>query len=117
MQDLRLPWLYCAIALIRYRCLSSRKGVALMSSCACAARPWSTDLASWLRTHRQTWFHERGALSNKGMKLTKLSPAPGRMERRLMPAPSQSDAGTALQLIPGVGPTAGWRALTEADAS
>jgi hypothetical protein len=36
------------------------------------------------------------------MKLTKLSPAPGRLERRLMPAPSQSNAGTALQLIPGV---------------
>jgi hypothetical protein len=39
---------------------------------------------------------------NKGMKLTKLSAAPGRTERRLMPAPSPQHAGTALQLIPGV---------------
>jgi hypothetical protein len=33
------------------------------------------------------------------MKLTKLSPALGKMERRLMPAPSRSYAGTASQLI------------------
>jgi hypothetical protein len=42
---------------------------------------------------------------NKAMKLTKLSPAPGRKERRLMPAPSNLCAGTASQLIAGVGPT------------
>jgi hypothetical protein len=50
-----------------------------------------------------------GALSNKGMKLTKLSAAPtlapqaalGRRCRR-MPAPACMDAGTASQLIPGV---------------
>jgi hypothetical protein len=49
------------------------------------------------------------ALSNKGMKLTKVSAAPtlapqaalGRRCRR-MPAPSRSGAGTASQLIPGV---------------
>jgi hypothetical protein len=46
-----------------------------------------------------------GTRPNKGMKLTKLSAAPGRMERRLMPAPSHSGAGTASQLIPGVRPT------------
>jgi hypothetical protein len=48
-------------------------------------------------------------LSNKGMKLTKLSAAPtlapqaalGRRCRR-MPAPARMDAGTASQLIPGV---------------
>jgi hypothetical protein len=40
--------------------------------------------------------------SNKAMKLTKLSPAPGRMERRLMPALARMDAGTASQLIAGV---------------
>jgi hypothetical protein len=44
--------------------------------------------------------------SNKGMKLTKLSAAwlPG-WTCRLMPALAISDAGTASQLIPGVGPT------------
>ena len=49
---------------------------------------------------------------NKGMKLTKLSAAPTlapraalSRRRRLMPAPVGSDAGTASQLIPGVGPT------------
>ena len=48
-------------------------------------------------------------LSNKGMKLTKLSAAPtlapqaalGRRCRR-MPAPPRQHAGTASQLIPGV---------------
>jgi hypothetical protein len=55
---------------------------------------------------------KHGVLSNKGMKLTKLSAAPehGRPARlvrrcRLMPAPVRSDAGTASQLIPGVGRT------------
>ncbi len=45
----------------------------------------------------------RGAPSNKGMKLTKLSAA-WLLEWtcRLMPAPSWLDAGTASQLIPGV---------------
>jgi hypothetical protein len=49
---------------------------------------------------------------NKGMKLTKLSAAPehGRpawlsLRCRLMPAPARMDAGTASQLIPGVGQT------------
>jgi hypothetical protein len=55
------------------------------------------------------------ARSNKGMKLTKLSAAPllapqaalGRRCRR-MPAPVNGmDAGTASQLIPGVGRTFG----------
>jgi hypothetical protein len=52
---------------------------------------------------------------NKGMKLTKLSAAPtlapqAALSRRchLMPAPANGmDAGTASQLIPGVGPTKG----------
>jgi hypothetical protein len=55
---------------------------------------------------------ERGMPSNKGMKLTKLSAAPehGRLawlplRCRLMPAPAGLDAGTASQLIPGVGRT------------
>jgi len=49
---------------------------------------------------------DRAAQSNKGMKLTKLSAA-WLLERtcRLMPAPAGSDAGTASQLIPGVGQT------------
>jgi hypothetical protein len=54
-------------------------------------------------------------LSNKGMKLTKLSAAPayGRpvwlsLRCRLMPAPPRPHAGTASQLIPGVRRT--WRA-------
>ena len=44
----------------------------------------------------------RVAPQNKRMKLTKLSPAPGRLERRLMPALARMDAGTASQLIRGV---------------
>jgi hypothetical protein len=44
--------------------------------------------------------------SNKGMQLTKLSAAPlDDSKCRLMPAPSHSYAGTASQLIPGVGLT------------
>ena len=44
--------------------------------------------------------------SNKRMKLTKLSPAPFRGRRcRLMPAVARLDAGTASQLIRGVGRT------------
>jgi hypothetical protein len=45
---------------------------------------------------------------NKGMKQTKLSAAwlPG-WTCRLMPAPARMDAGTASQLIPGVGRTLG----------
>ena len=47
-------------------------------------------------------------LPNKRMKLTKLSPTPFRGRRcRLMPAPVSSDAGTASQLIRGVGQTQG----------
>jgi hypothetical protein len=43
---------------------------------------------------------------NKGMTLTKLSAAPLPDRRcRLMPAPVWMDAGTASQLIPGVGRT------------
>jgi hypothetical protein len=48
-------------------------------------------------------------LSNKGMKLTKLSAAPTLAPQaaltrrcRLMPAPPRQRAGTASQLIPGV---------------
>ena len=60
-------------------------------------------------TEWSTTFGKRGAPSNKGMKLTKLSAAPtlapqaalGRRCRR-MPAPPRSHAGTASQLIPGV---------------
>jgi hypothetical protein len=40
-------------------------------------------------------------LPNKAIKLTKLSPAPGRLERRLMPAPT--GAGTASQFVASVG--------------
>jgi len=55
---------------------------------------------------------ERGAPPNKRMQLTKLSAAPLLGRRcRLMPAPARSDAGTASQLIRGVGPTR--RGLTE----
>jgi len=44
-----------------------------------------------------------GALPNKRMKLTELSPAPFRGRRcRLMPAGARSGAGTASQLIRGV---------------
>jgi hypothetical protein len=47
-----------------------------------------------------------GVPPNKGMKLTKLSAAwSSGWTCRLMPAPARSDAGTASQLIPGVGPT------------
>jgi hypothetical protein len=66
---------------------------------------------------RQSGLREVGTrLSNKGMKLTKLSAAPtlapqaalGRRCRR-MPAPARGmDAGTASQLIPGVRRT--WQA-------
>jgi hypothetical protein len=45
------------------------------------------------------------------MKLTKLSAAPFRGKKcRLMPAPAGSDAGTASQLIAGVGHTVRERA-------
>ena len=53
-------------------------------------------------------FHEsrREGPPNKRMKQTKLSPAPCRGRRcRLMPAPAGMDAGTASQLIRGVGRT------------
>ena len=52
-----------------------------------------------------TWS---GVPPNKRMKLTKLSAAPFRgWRRRLMPAPARLDAGTASQLIRGVGRTQG----------
>jgi hypothetical protein len=62
-----------------------------------------------IRTDRDS---EPATPPNKGMKLTKLSAAPahGRLvwlssRCRLMPAPSRQHAGTASQLIPGVGRT------------
>jgi hypothetical protein len=48
------------------------------------------------------WQRGSNGPSNKRMKLTKLSPAPGRRVRRLMPALARMDAGTASQLIRGV---------------
>ena len=56
-----------------------------------------------------------GEPPNKGMKLTKLSAAwlPG-WTCRLMPAPAGLDAGTASQLIPGVGRTR-WRGSERAE--
>jgi hypothetical protein len=50
-------------------------------------------------------IRKRGGPSNKGMKLTKLSAAwLPEWTCRLMPAPADGmDAGTASQLVPGVG--------------